>query len=137
MRLQQCEVELDTVAPLQASSSPSAPLQQQLDVLGVVEQVAVVDDENVAAKPSSASKFFQTPGENPQGRENVGIEKQRNEKLVRDQDVIMPPGHDAEMELATDKVLSKGRILQELTKAVKLVSFYDELLLCTTILLLC
>ena len=32
------------------------------------------------------------------------------------------PGQDADMELCTDKVLSKERILQELTKAVKLVS---------------
>jgi len=33
----------------------------------------------------------------------------------------MPSGRE-DMELCTDKVLSKGRILQELTKAVKLVS---------------
>jgi hypothetical protein len=33
-------------------------------------------------------------------------------------------GRHEEMDLCTDKVLSKGRILQELTKAVKLVSDY-------------
>lgn len=33
----------------------------------------------------------------------------------------MPSGHE-DMDLCTDKVLSKGRILQELTRAVKLVS---------------
>ena len=37
------------------------------------------------------------------------------------------PGQDAEWELCTDKVLSKGRILQELTKAVKLVRRYEWL----------
>lgn len=36
-------------------------------------------------------------------------------------DSEMPSGHE-DMDLCTDKVLSKGRILQELTKAVKLVS---------------
>lgn len=41
---------------------------------------------------------------------------------VRARDDEMPSSGREDMDLCTDKVLSKGRILQELTKAVKLVS---------------
>ncbi|XP_058801493.1 pleckstrin homology domain-containing family M member 2 isoform X2 [Phymastichus coffea] len=58
----------------------------------VVELVGVVED--------GRTKSFQLPGDH-------------DDTLSRDE---MP-----DMELCTDKVLSKGRILQELTKAVKLV----------------
>lgn len=49
----------------------------------------------------------------------------KNSVLSRDRNHVrlkieMPSQED--MDLCTDKVLSKGRILQELTKAVKLVS---------------
>lgn len=45
----------------------------------------------------------------------------RDESHVSARGGEMPSGRE-DMDLCTDKVLSKGRILQELTKAVKLVS---------------
>lgn len=47
--------------------------------------------------------------------------RRRDADHVSARDGEMPPGRE-DMDLCTDKVLSKGRILQELTKAVKLVS---------------
>lgn len=107
MRLQQYEV----VAPCRASCAPS---HQQ-----------VVDDKVTEKSSASSSKFFLIPGENGRIRDYVGIEKKKNgeEEEEERKDIMPPSGQDGEMELATDKVLSKGRILQELTKAVKLVSF--------------
>lgn len=47
--------------------------------------------------------------------------RRRDADHVSARDGEMPSGRE-DMDLCTDKVLSKGRILQELTKAVKLVS---------------
>jgi len=63
----------------------------------------------------------------------LGILRRNTEPLLRCRDAShvnahsgeMPPGR-GDMDLCTDKVLSKGRILQELTKAVKLVSKTDR-----------
>jgi len=66
-------------------------------------------------------------------RSTLGTLRRNTEPLLRWRDAShvnahsdeMPSGR-GDMDLCTDKVLSKGRILQELTKAVKLVSDVDR-----------
>ncbi|OXU18099.1 hypothetical protein TSAR_007610 [Trichomalopsis sarcophagae] len=97
--------------------APSAPSQQP-DVLGVVEQVGVVEYYNGRG---ISAKFHWQAAES----ENVALSGNNNNNSGSDSSSCSGganmPGQDADMELCTDKVLSKGRILQELTKAVKLI----------------
>jgi hypothetical protein len=86
--------EGDVVAP-RRRDKPNAPSQH---VIGVVQRVGVVGCHGLRGTSDYAGLRSDT------------------------EDCPRMPGQDADMELYTDKILSKERILQELTKAVKLVS---------------
>lgn len=94
--------------------------QQQPDV-AVVEQVGVVEYYN-GHSAKSQLQHWRTPEESRNDTDGVDLNTGAADSEAGAATVNMPGQDVTDMELCTDKVLSKGRILQELTKAVKLVS---------------
>ncbi|XP_011495840.1 PREDICTED: pleckstrin homology domain-containing family M member 2 [Ceratosolen solmsi marchali] len=90
--------EGDVVARPRRRDKPYAPSQH---VIGIVQQVGAVECHGL-----QGTRFFKAL------IDHAGLKTKTKDTM---------PGQDADMELCTDKILSKGRILQELTKAVKLV----------------